>query len=54
MQYGKQYLGSFMLNTYVKCLNISPMEKEWFMVPMECSPCEKKHYVPNGLYPHGF
>ena len=29
------------------------MEKTWFMAPMEYSPNGKRHYGPNGIYPHG-
>ena len=36
---------------YVQCLNIAPMEKAWFMVPMDYSPNGKYIIVPMGYIP---
>ena len=37
--------------SYVQCLNIAPLEKAWFMAPMEYSPNGKGIMVPTEFSP---
>ena len=55
MRYEKQYLRNL---NHVQCSNLAPVEKAWFMVPMEYSPSGKgimglMEYIPMVDSPSG-